>query len=352
MLTPIEIQGITFKTGRGYKKDDVDSFMKALHHDYEVMYKENLELKEKASTLSEGVQYYKNLETTLQKALVLAEKTSEETRAAAQMQAETIEKDAKLKAEKILYEAKQELDRIEVKTQELLQNFQLYKAQFKQIINSQLEMIDSSTFDIKKKEYVIAEDSREQEIQVKPELEKTLDVDKIVVEAVSEEKEQTEKLAQQILKEAEKEEEKESDLELDMEAIAQPEEMDLSKEFTSKSVETEKEEVAAVKEEKTEEDLTLEQSLASSVEALQNKDTSDDIHQKESNAPADREDSKQEFRASAETEERNNENSDEEEEETDLEIRMLQKLLNEIKKNNESASDDEEFEFINTASDD
>ena len=65
MLTPVEIQGITFKTGRGYKRDDVDSFMKALHHDYEIMYKENQDLKERIVTLSDGIQYYKNLAESL-----------------------------------------------------------------------------------------------------------------------------------------------------------------------------------------------------------------------------------------------------------------------------------------------
>lgn len=322
MLTPIEIQGITFKTGRGYKKDDVDSFMKALHHDYEVMYKENLELKEKASALSDGVQYYKNLENTLQKALVLAEKTSEETRAAAQMQAEAIEKDAKLKAEKILYEARQELDRIEVKTQELLQNFQLYKAQFKQIISSQMEMVDSSTFDIKKKEFVLSEEDKKNNTAVEPELDKALNVDKSEVKATDEEQVQAEKLAEQIMKEAEPV----------LEEAVKELEAELDKEIDQESEAEAQEEAAAVKEEKTDDDLALEKELASSIEAME----------KEAVAEKETEEA---------TEEDFEDDEDKSDEETDLEIRMLQKLLNEIKKTSEP-SDDGEFEFINTASDD
>ena len=47
MLTPIEIQGKTFKnSGMGYSKADVDSFFSSVSADFEALYKENLSLKE------------------------------------------------------------------------------------------------------------------------------------------------------------------------------------------------------------------------------------------------------------------------------------------------------------------
>ncbi|MBR3772044.1 MAG: DivIVA domain-containing protein, partial [Clostridium sp.] len=197
MLTPVEIQGITFKTGRGYKRDDVDSFMQALYHDYEIMYKENQELKNKIMTLSDGIQYYKNLEKTLQKALVLAEKTSEETKEMARKQAETIEHNAKMNAEKMLYDARKELDRIEVKTQELIQNFELYKAQYRQIISTQLEFVQSSSFEIKTRE-VEQLDGLTPEKAVPLEIKKALDVDKAEVKSAEEEAIQEHNLAEQV----------------------------------------------------------------------------------------------------------------------------------------------------------
>lgn len=294
MLTPIEIQGITFKTGRGYKKDDVDSFMKALHHDYEIMYKENKELKDKVATLSDGVQYYKNLEKTLQKALVLAEKTSEETKAAAQKEAETIEKQARLRADKILLDAKQELDRIEAKTQELLQNFELYRAQFRQVLSTQMELVNSSRFDIQKKEFVLFEEKKDEVNQVEPELKKALDIDKAEVKASEEEVLQAEKLADQVKEETAK-----------LQTEKEEETLDAVKES--------EQEAAAASE------RNLEKELANSVEAIE----------KETNAKKTVEDS---------------------DTETDLEIKMLQKLLNEIKKNSDSSESEEEFEFIDTES--
>lgn len=322
MLTPIEIQGITFKNGRGYKKDDVDSFMKALYHDYEIIYKENQELKDKVTTLSDGVQYYKNLEKTLQKALVLAEKTSEETKEAAKRQAEALEEEARLKAEKLLLEAKQEYNKIEAKTKELMQNFELYKSQFKQIAKTQLELLESESFEIHKKEFDF---HLEQQEKLGAGLEKALDVDKAEVSAAEEEKLQEEILAMQIAMETEGAEEEKEVEEAESEKAPSSEIQNESKETQSEETQGDDTQVQLEEEDFR---VNLDGILDDSVKS----ETAQE--QSEQNAAP-----KQEAKEPADTE-------------TELEIKMLQKLLHEIKKNNESAADDGAFEFINTESDD
>ena len=47
MITPIEIQSKSFKSGMGYSKADVDSFIQTVAADFESLYRENLELKDK-----------------------------------------------------------------------------------------------------------------------------------------------------------------------------------------------------------------------------------------------------------------------------------------------------------------
>lgn len=331
MLTPIEIQGITFKNGRGYKKDDVDSFMKALYHDYEIMYKENQELKDKVTTLSDGVQYYKNLEKTLQKALVLAEKTSEETKEAAKKQAEALEEEARLKAEKLLLEAKQEYNKIEAKTKELMQNFELYKSQFKQIAKTQLELLESESFEIHKKEFDFhLEQQEQQQDKFDAGLEKALDVDKAEVSAAEEEKLQEEILAMQVAMETEKAEEEKEVEEAESEEAPSSEMQNESKEMQIKETQSEVTQSDDTQVQLEEEDfrVNLDGILDDSVKSETTQEKSE-----QSAAP------KQEAQEPVDTE-------------TKLEIKMLQKLLHEIKKNNESVTDDEEFEFINTESDD
>ncbi len=111
MLTPIDIQNHVLKsTMGGYNKKETDDFIASVQESYEELYKENHDLKEKVTALSEGLQYYKQMESTLQKALVLAEKTSTETLDAAKTQASTTLQEAQEQAETTLQSAQEQAD--------------------------------------------------------------------------------------------------------------------------------------------------------------------------------------------------------------------------------------------------
>lgn len=148
MLTPIDVQAKTFKSGMGYSKADVDSFLTNLYADYETLYRENMELKDKTSLLNESLNRYKDIEKSLQKALVLAETTSEETIASAKTNAAVIEQEARVKAEAIVADAKQELENIRSMTVELLQKYESYKSQYKALAAAQKELLASDAFNI------------------------------------------------------------------------------------------------------------------------------------------------------------------------------------------------------------
>lgn len=171
MLTPIDIQNHTLKSAvRGYSKKETDDFLDQILSSYEELYKENRELKDKVTSLSEGIQYYKQMETTLQKALVLAEKTSTETQEAAKCQADAMMKETKAQAESIRNAAQAEADALrkeakayaevmntransELETtknqvRKLMQSYENYRLQFKKLAESQIEMLDSESFAI------------------------------------------------------------------------------------------------------------------------------------------------------------------------------------------------------------
>lgn len=148
MLTPIDVQAKIFKSGMGYSKADVDSFLTNLYADYGTLYKENMELKDKTNLLNESLNRYKDIEKSLQKALVLAETTSEETIASAKTNAAVIEQEARVKAEAIVADAKQELENIRSMTVELVQKYESYKSQYKALASAQMELLSSDTFNI------------------------------------------------------------------------------------------------------------------------------------------------------------------------------------------------------------
>lgn len=149
MITPIEIQNKVFKSGGlGYDKKDVDSFMEEILDNYEALYRERMEMNDRINVLNEGLQYYKTIEKTLQKALVLAERTAEETKGTAMKNALLIEQEAVSKANVILEDAKRELDYIRKQTVELVRQYDMYKAKFKSLVNSQTELLDSQSFTV------------------------------------------------------------------------------------------------------------------------------------------------------------------------------------------------------------
>lgn len=148
MLSSNEIKNYEFKKGIGYSKRSVDDFIAEIVRDYEALYKENIELKDKATALSEGLQYYKSIEKTLQKALVLAQKASDEEQENASKKARIIEKTAHIKADEVLTKAKSDLDTIFRQTDDFNRRFELYKAHVKNLITTQLDLINSDAYNI------------------------------------------------------------------------------------------------------------------------------------------------------------------------------------------------------------
>lgn len=171
MLSLIELQNKKVEAKRKkYEKDEMDAYLELVFDNYKQLTEENAKLTEqlrnkerqmqaerddltsKIKTLSDGVQYYRSIETTLQKALILAEKTSKETKDAAILKAESIEKAAHLHADKIINNAEEEYLKIREKSMQLIQQFNQYKLQLKEAASAQLQLVEGSEFDIHKPE--------------------------------------------------------------------------------------------------------------------------------------------------------------------------------------------------------
>lgn len=149
MLSPIDLQNKKIVTKkRKYDKAEMDEYLDLVFENYKDLYNQNQELQKQVKTLSDGVQYYHSIESTMQKALVLAEQTSKETKDAAVLKAEAIEKDANARAAKIVSKAEQEYETIKDKCLYLVQQFNQYKMQLKQVATAQLELITSDSFDV------------------------------------------------------------------------------------------------------------------------------------------------------------------------------------------------------------
>lgn len=156
MLSLIELQRKKVEAKRKkYDKDEMDSYLELVYENYKQLIEENKkleaeknELNQKNKKLSDGVQYYHSIETTLQKALILAEKTSKETKDAAILKAEAIEKEANNKADEIIRTAEGEYNKIKGKCLQLVQQFNEYKLQLIEAASTQLQLVEGDEFAI------------------------------------------------------------------------------------------------------------------------------------------------------------------------------------------------------------
>ena len=143
MITPLDIENKEFSKQmvNGYNVDEVDEFLDEITADYEKLYKENKALKDNAEELHNDVGQYKDIESTLQNTLIIAQKTADEVQNVAKKQAEQIIKDAEYQAKTKLDEINTQLMIKEKELDELKKQFSVYKAKMESLLISQLELI-------------------------------------------------------------------------------------------------------------------------------------------------------------------------------------------------------------------
>lgn len=144
MLSPVDIQNKEFKKAKfgGYSVEEVNEFLDEVLEAYETITKENRDLKDKLNMLNENIQYYRTMEATIQNALVLAEKTAQDTKTLAYDRGEQIKKEAEQHAEKIIEQAKQEIYTLSYRIEDLKKQYLGFKVQIKQSLNAQLEILE------------------------------------------------------------------------------------------------------------------------------------------------------------------------------------------------------------------
>ena len=148
MISPEDILAKKFDKGRGYDKKEIDEYLQLLYENYRELYRRNIELQDQVNALNNGLQHYKTIETSLQKALILAEKTADETIQTAKLKADSIIREAQNNAAIFTADSHAELDAVHAKTIGLMQEYVRYKAQFNKLIQEQIELLNGSRFEI------------------------------------------------------------------------------------------------------------------------------------------------------------------------------------------------------------
>ena len=143
MITPLDIQNKEFKRSfRGYSPKEVDIFLDNINNDYEKLYRENIELKDKISMLTDQIRQYNNLEETLKSTLVLAQSTADDVTGSARKKAELVIEEAELHAQGLIRNAMEEVKDINMEYDSLHREMFLFKTKYKSFMQAQLMSLE------------------------------------------------------------------------------------------------------------------------------------------------------------------------------------------------------------------
>lgn len=144
MLTPIDIENKVFKKSKmkGYDIDDVEEFLEQLLNDYESLYKENAELKDKVGAMQESISYYKSVEEGINKTIENAQSTADNIKESATREAESIKQEAESSAKEHIGDLKQEIRRTEELLEDKKKQMQIYRIRVSSMLEAQLKILN------------------------------------------------------------------------------------------------------------------------------------------------------------------------------------------------------------------
>ena len=144
MLTPTDVENKVFKKAKigGYDINDVEDFLEKLIVDYEAVFKEVTELKDKCENLQESVKYYKSLEQGIEQSINNAKDEAERIKARALEEAAEL-RDRKEKEYKTrIAELDLDVKKKEYDLEEIKKEMQIYKIKVRSMLEAQLKILD------------------------------------------------------------------------------------------------------------------------------------------------------------------------------------------------------------------
>jgi len=169
MITPLDIQNKEFKKSiRGYNETEVDEFLDEILKDYEKLYKENMELKDKILLLNEQIEKYNSLEHTLKETLIVAQSTADEVIGAAKKKANSIIESANVEAKRLIDEANNEVYRIRKEYEHLVKEMLIFKTRYKSFIEAQLTTLEEFYSEMEKSSSSVRDQDRSGDYINKP----------------------------------------------------------------------------------------------------------------------------------------------------------------------------------------
>ena len=165
MLTPKDIQAKQFARGvRGYREDEVDTFLDMLTLDFDKLTKENVKLRNEIAALETELERYKGAQEEVTKTMKQAQSLMDDIARSAEKRAEILVKNAELDSETIIREAREKAQRLEDENKHIKQRYIAFRDRYRDMLEQELSHFESvqdnlfPDFEVDRLEEILAEE--------------------------------------------------------------------------------------------------------------------------------------------------------------------------------------------------
>lgn len=144
MITPSDIQNKVFQKGiRGYREDEVDTFLDLITLDLEKLIEENAQLTLQLEKANEELKRYQGSGGAVLETLEAAKALMSDISVSAEKRAEILLKNAELDAQLITREAKESVERLKEEAASLEDRVTSFRMRYRNLLETELEKFDS-----------------------------------------------------------------------------------------------------------------------------------------------------------------------------------------------------------------
>ena len=169
MLNPNEIANKQFSNGRGYRAEEVDSYLRQIASDIGELIEEKRDLEKKMMVLADKLEEYKEDEESLRAALLGAQKLGDSVVREAKAKAQSLLEDAEAQAVQLVENAKKEIERQQQGFVRLQREVATFKSKLQLVYKQHLELISSIPVDENIVEAAMKKSAPQPEPQPQPE---------------------------------------------------------------------------------------------------------------------------------------------------------------------------------------
>ena len=131
----------------GYNKKEVNSFVSNVTTEYESMLNNLKDRDKEIESLKKELEHYKNLEGTLNRAILIAEETTQNIKKTTFDESKVIIEDAKRNASRIINNALLKAEKIDNEAEILKKQVEQYKRRYKNLLETQLDEVERLDLD-------------------------------------------------------------------------------------------------------------------------------------------------------------------------------------------------------------